>query len=92
MIARIEEKLWSENAYEDAVREIPAHCQAAVNVISQSPFESGEGYELEPQVYNPVPEKSVRGNILISIADPLTQSKRLYLKTTEAERYLILDC
>lgn len=56
-IARIEGKLWSGNGYEDAAREIPAHCQAAVTVISQSPFESGEGYELEPQLYNPVSEK-----------------------------------
>lgn len=90
VIARIEGKLWSEHAYDNAVHAITTQCQAAVTVISESPFESGEEYEIEPQVYNPVPEKSVRGNLLIRIADPLAQNKRLYVKTTEAERPLML--
>jgi hypothetical protein len=88
VIARIPAARWSAKVFEETANAISTNCNAAVLAISETPFERGEEFEIAPLVYNPLPDE--KGRIYISVADALAGHHRLYVKTTEAERPVIL--
>jgi hypothetical protein len=90
LVACIAANLWSADAYRGAVRIITMECEASVSAFSGAPFEDDEGYAIEPQLYNPVRNKSGRESTFIAIAEPLVQHKRMYVTTTEAERPVVV--
>jgi hypothetical protein len=88
LVARIRSEDWSPTAFEKAAGEISMKCNAAVIAVSETPFDYGNEYVIVPQIYNPAPDKS--GRIFISFADALVENRRLYVKTTEAEKPVML--
>jgi hypothetical protein len=88
VVARILANRWSPEAFEKATSAITMKCDAAVIAISETPFQHGKEYVIEPQLYNPLPDKS--GRVFISIGDPLVENRRLYVKTTGAEQPVVL--
>jgi hypothetical protein len=88
VIARIGAEKWSSKAFEEAAADITMRCNAAVIAMSKTPFDYGKEYVIEPLLYNPLPDKD--GRVFISVAHFLVKNQRLFVKTTEAERPLVL--
>jgi hypothetical protein len=90
LIAQVQGKDWSLNAYEEAVRIITKECEASVSAFSETPFEREEEFAIEPKLYNPLYNETERESPLIPIAEPLAPDTRLHVLTAEATKPLIV--
>jgi hypothetical protein len=90
LVARVCGDQWSTKAYERAVQIITRECKASVSAFSETPFEKSEQCAIEPQLYNPLFEEVEGESPLISVAEPLSQEKRIYIVTTEAQRPVVV--
>jgi hypothetical protein len=85
LVARIRGDAWSAAAYEEAVQIITRECKASVSAFSETPFEKSEQSAIEPKLYNPLFEEVEGESPFISVAEPLSQQKRTYVVTSDAQ-------